>query len=281
MDDVRSSARAVREQEGGISQLVDRRTLGDGIGPNWNEVTFAALTAMAVTEQTDMDENFQQMSDSLLTITPTLIGISTFITDRLRKLMNKTAFASTGGLAMNAIIRKMDQDGCTALDGFTTSLAGAGTTLTSGHISTAVRRISSNATEPGKGPFYAVLHGYQIKDLEDELVAGVGSYPVPEGVTARVFADGYRGRVGGASLFEDGNITIDSSDDAKGGVFAGGTDGALVLVMEREIDAKDKYLPEKGGGGTAVYIYAGYAYGERSAGNWGYEIYSDAATPTS
>jgi hypothetical protein len=281
MDDVRSSARAIREQVGGISQLVDRRYLGDGLGPNWNEVTYAQLTAMAVTEQTDMDENFQQLSDSLLTIIPSMIGISTFITDRVKSLMNGTAFAATGGLAMNAIVRKMDKDGLTVLDGATTSLCGAGTTLTSGHIGAATSRISGNATEIFKPPFYAVLHGYQIKDIEDELKASVGVYPVTDGITATVFANGYRGKVANAQIFEDGNITPDSSDDAKGGVFAGGTDGAIVLVMKRDIDVKGKYMENIGGGGNAVYIYVDYAYAERSAGNGLYEIYSDATTPTS
>ncbi len=277
LDDVRSSARSVREYEGKMTQLVDRRYLGDGIGLNWNEVTYAQLTAMSVTEQTDMDDNFQQLSDSLLTITPTMVGISTFITDRLRSVMNKTAYAETGSLAMNAIVRKMDTDGITMLDGFSTSLCGAGTTLTSGHISAALARISSNTTEPGSPPYNIVLHGYQIKDIQDEVVAGVGTYNVADGLTARVFTEGFKGMLFGGRLFEDGNITIDASADAKGGVFA---QNALVLVMKRDIDAKEKYMPNIGGGGNAVYIYVDYAYGER-LDVWGCEIYSDATAPTS
>jgi len=263
-----------------MSQLVDRRYLGDGLGPNWNEVSYSQLTAAAVTEQTDLDDNCQQLADSLLTITPTMIGISTFLTDRLKAMMNKTGYAEIGGLAMNAILRKIDEDGLTVLDSATTSLCGAGSTLTSGHISAATSRITGNATEPGKPPIYCVLHGYQIKDIADELIAGVGTYPIEDGITATVFKEGYRGvtNAGGAKIFEDGNITIDSSDDAKGGVFA--KDG-IVLVMKRDIDAKEKYMPNIGGGGNAVYIYVDYAYGERSSGNWLYEIYSDATAPTS
>jgi hypothetical protein len=278
LDDVRSSARQIREYEGKMSQLVDKRYLGEGIGLNWNEVSYAALTAMAVTEQTDMDDNFQQLGDSLLTITPTLIGISTFITDRVKQVMNKTAYAATGGLAMNAIIRKMDEDGLTVLDGATTSLCGAGTTLTSGHIAAAKSRISSNATEPGNPPYYAVLHGYQIKDIADEIIASVGTYPVTDGLTARVFEEAVVGKCGGCTIVEDGNITIDSSADAKGGVFA---KEGIVLVMERDVQVKGVRKENLGGGGEAVYVYAGYAYGERSSGNWVFEIYSDATAPTS
>ncbi len=278
LDDVRSSARSVREYEGKMSQIVDKRYLGDGIGLNWNEVTYAQLTAMDVTEQTDMDDNFQQLADSLLTITPTMIGISTFITDRLKAVMNKTAYAETGGLAMNAAIRKMDEDGLTVLDDATTSLCGAGTTLTSGHIAAAKSRISSNVTEPGNPPYYFVGHGYQIKDIQDEVIAGVGTYNLAEGLTARVWTEGFQGMCAGCMVIEDGNISIDSAADAKGGVFA---KEAIVLVMKRDINAKEEYKPNIGGGGNAVYIYVDYAYGERSAGNWLYEIYSDATAPTS
>lgn len=282
LDDVRTSARIINEYEGVMAQLADRQYLGDGIGNSWNEISYAQLTASAITEQTNMDENFSQISDSLLTITPTMIGVSTFLTDRLKKMMNRTGYAQIGVLAANSIIRKIDKDGITALDGATTSLGGAGTTLTSGYISAGSSRITGNATEPGVPPIYCVLHGFQIKDISDELIAGVGTYVVDsqDGLTPRVFKEGYRGvtNAGGAMIFEDGNITIDSSDDAKGGVFA---KKGLVLVMERDIDVKEKYMPNIGGGGNAVYVYAAYAYGERSSGNWLYEIYSDATAPTS
>ena len=39
LPDVISSARIVREQEGDMPQLVEKQTLGEGIGLSWNEVT--------------------------------------------------------------------------------------------------------------------------------------------------------------------------------------------------------------------------------------------------
>ena len=45
LDDVRSSARIVREFEGVVPQLCDKKTLGEGIGLSWQEITYAALTA--------------------------------------------------------------------------------------------------------------------------------------------------------------------------------------------------------------------------------------------
>ena len=237
----------------------------------------AQLTAQAITETTILD-NPQQISDSLRTITPTVTGIQTLITDRVASRLNPKAYAQLGSLAQNAIQRKKDEDGLTVLDGATTSLPGAGNTLTSGHIAAAVYRISSNETEPGNPPYRCVLHGFQIKDIFDEIVIGIGTYNVPEGLTARVFAEGFRGQIANAQIYEDGNISIDDDDDAKGGVFA---QEAIILVQGRSSRATSVRREDIGAGATVVYLYDEYAYGERSAGNWLYEILSDATAPTS
>ena len=274
---MRQEARTVREYEGVMPQLVDKKTLGEGMGLDWNEITYAQLVAQAVTESTELN-NPQQISDTLLTITPTVVGIETLITDRVMKRISKNGLAKIGALAQQAIQRKKDEDGLVVLDGATTSLCGAGTTLTSGHITAAKNRISSNVTEPGNPPYRAVLHGYQIKDITDEIIAGVGTYNVSDGLTARVFAEGFSGMIGGAQVYEDGNITIDSAADAKGGVFA---QEGIVLVQGRSPWILTKERPEIGGGAASVYHYDEYAYGERSSGNWLYEIYSDATAPSS
>ena len=272
-----ASARIIREDEGVMVQAATQVTLGEGEGISWNEISLAQLTAQAVSETTNLD-NAQQIADTLFTITPTQVGILVVITDRTAKRISKNVFAKTGALAQNAVQRKKDEDGLTVLDGATTSIPGSGsTTLSFGHIAAAVTRISGNATEPGKPPFICVLHGYQIKDIYDELVAGIGTYNIPEGMSARALQDGFRGRVSQAQIFEDGNISI-ASNQAKGGVFA---KEAIVLVQgtsPRAVIVRDEFL---GGGASKMVYYDEYAYGERSSGNWLFEIFSDATAPTS
>ena len=271
-----ASARIVREQEGVMPQLVEKVTLGEGVGLSWNEVSYAQLTAQAVTETTELD-NPQQLSDTLITITPTVVGIETVITDRVAARITKNGYAKLGALAQNAMQRKKDDDGLTVLDGFSNSYCGAGETLTSGHIGAAMALIKGNASEPGKPPYRCVLHSYQIHDIEDELIAGVGTYNVGEGLTARVFSDGFRGMIAGAQIYEDGNITEDATNDMIGGVFA---QEAIVLVQgraPRAVAVRDEAL---GGGATKVYHYDEYAWGER-LDTWGVEVISDMSVPTS
>jgi len=271
-----ASARIVREFEGIMPQLVEKQTLGEGTGLSWHEVKFDRLTAQPVTETTKLD-NPQQLSDSLFTVTPTVCGIETCITDRVAARISKNAYAKIGALHQNAMQRKKDEDGLDMLDGFSNSYCGAGSTLTSGHIAAAMALIQGNATEPGKPPFRCVLHPYQIHDIEDQIVAGVGTYNLGEGLTARVFSEGFKGMIAGAQVYPDGNISIDASTDAKGGVFA---QDAIVLVQGRSprvVTVRDEAL---GGGATKLYHYDEYAYGER-LDTWGTEIYSDCTVPTS
>lgn len=277
LDDVRSSARITREYEGVVPQLVDKQTLGEGIGLSWNEITYAQLVAQAITETTELD-NPQQITDTLLTITPAVVAIETFITDRVRARINKKGFAKIGQLGQNAMQRKKDEDGLVLLaSGTTTSEPGAGNTLTSSYIASASYNITSNTTEPGMKPIRCVLHGFQLKDIYDELVAGVGTYVVDEGMTARVFSNKFDLPIAGAEVYEDGNISIDGDADAIGGVFA---QEGIVLVQGRAPRVVDVRNEKRGGGGWHVYHYDEYAYGIRSS-SWIYRMKSDATAPTS
>jgi len=277
LDDVRSSARIVREQEGNLSQLVEKQTLGEGIGLDWKELKYDKLVAQAVTETTELD-NPQQIADSVITITPTVVGIETFITDRVRARIVKIGLSKIGQLGQNAIQRKKDEDGLVLFASATgTSDPGAGVTLSSGYIASAAANIRGNTTEPGHDPIRCVLHPFQIHDLFNELIAGVGTAVVDEGPTARVFQQGFNLPVAGCEIYPDGNIAIDGGGDAKGGVFA--KDG-IVLVQGRAARIISVRNEKRGGGGEHVYHYDEYAYGIRLS-NWVYLMESDATAPTS
>jgi len=276
LDVVVASARNIREQPGGMPQLVDRITLAEGTGLSWKEIDLAKLTAQSITETTFLD-NPQHFVDTAITVTPTVIGIHTLVTDRVAARISTHTFSRMGQLAQNSIERKKDIDGLTVLDGATTSLGSSGSALQSGHIAAAKNRISSNTTEPGMPPYRTVLHGFQIKDIQDEVVAGVGTYPLESGLTVDVFRGGFQGMLFSTQIFENGNITI-TSNAAKGGVFA---QESIVLVQGRSPRTETRREPHIGGGATSIFLYDEYAYGERSPGNWLFEIFTDATAPTS
>ena len=271
-----NEARQIREQEGVMTQVVDVHTLGEGIGLSWNEVSFDKITAQTVTEITELD-NPQQIVDNLLTVTPQVVGITHVLTDRVAARISANAFAQIGTLGQNAIMRKADSDGLTILDSATTVFGAAGTTLTSGHVSAATNGIQGNATEPGPPPFRFVHHPFTIKDIQDEIVAGLGTYPIESGLTARVFTQGFRGMAFEAQVFKAGNLTIDTANDAKGGVFS---EMGIVFIRgsaPRIIPVRNEKL---GGGAVELVHWDEYAFGIRQQA-WIRELYMDATAATS
>src|SRR3990167_9739250 len=221
-----ADARIVREFEGVWQRTTDSKRLREGTGTTWNEISLAGLEASDITETT-INNNPQQVADTILTGTPQMVQIMVKITDRTYRRIADVVESKIGTLAGNAMARKKDDDYTTLFATFGTGASpGAGQPISFGHISAAVNRTTSNRTEPATGNVYTILRGEQIYDIQQEITAGIGTYTVPNGMTEQVFKSGFRGSVSGSHVFEDGDIAIGASgaQDARGGTHA--RDGA-------------------------------------------------------
>lgn len=273
-----ADARIIREYEGVYQRTCDMVKLKEGTGLDWNEISLSALTAQGISETTILD-NPQQLQDTLFTIEPIMTGIMLRITDRTYRRIVNVVEGKIGSLAGNAMSRRKDQDYLTLFSTFGTGASpGSGNPLSFGHITAAVNRIKSNTTEPSVSAIHTVLHGFQIKDLQDEIVSGIGTYVVPAGMTEDVYKRGWSGTIASSNVWEDGHITIDSTPDARGATHA---QEAVVMVQGANLRTENRRRPDFGGGADEVFMYDEYALGERSAGNWAYTMFSDATAPTS
>ena len=293
LDVVTSSARIVREFEGVMTQAVDRITLRENIGISWREVDLAKLTAQDITESTVLD-NPQKISDTLFQVTPTVIGIHTVITDRVRMRVSSETLAQMGRLAQNAIERLKSQRGHSILSSASTDLGNTSNPLLSAFIAAGVARIRGNSNEPGMPPFQVVLHPFGVHDIWAEIVTGVmpddtaanrvvSGFPTDGTTTASrpgdagsVFQNGFRGNVAGASVMEDGLLST-SGNKSTGGVFA---KEGIVLLQGFAPRTYTERMNNLGGGAEVLYIYDEFAYGERSSGNWVFGLSHDATAPT-
>ena len=273
-----ASARITREQEGDMVGLVERRNLGEGTGDTWHEVSYAKITAMAVTETTEND-NIQVLSDTDFNIKPTMVQIATMLTDKVTRNITKNGLRELAQLSQNAMQRKKNQDGLTTIDSTgSTQLGSAGSSLTFGLVAAAVANISGNTTEPGNAPYRFVGHPFQIKDIYDQFTAPIGTYDIGSGSeTFKVFQRGFKGMISNAEVFENGDLSIDSDVDAKAGCFA---KEGIVLVQEMSPKMEVERMPRKGGGSNVVTHTDSYAYGIRQ-NQWVHEIIADATAPTS
>lgn len=272
------SARITREYEGTYKRTCEVQKLDDNTGLSWEEITLGQLTAQSITETTKLD-NPQAITDSIITLTPVMTGVEICVTDRTYRRLPKKVLAKMGGLAQNAIERLADEDYLSLAASATTTLGTTGTTLSHGVIAAGAVRIKSNVTEGAIGPIYFVDHGYPIKDLADEIRAGVGTYAIPAGMTEDVYRKGFIGMtIDGVNIFEDGNVTVDSTPDARGILHA---KEGVVHVKGKSAWTETRRRPDLGGGADEMFYYDEYVFGERGAGLWLFGVLADATAPTS
>ncbi len=274
-----ADARIIREYDGTWQRTCDVRTQEEGTGLNWIENSIAQIAAMDITETTN-NENAQQLADTLLQVEPTMVQILLKITDRTYRKIAKIVSSKFGPLAGNAMSRKKDEDYLSLFPSFSDATdPGAGQIFTAGNISASKAQITSNVTEPTDSPVFAILHGFQIKDVQDEIIDGTSAtLPVPSGISQDWFVNGLSGVIFGVTIFEDGNITI-SGTDATGAVHA---KEGVVAVNGMTIKTEERRDPAFGGGADEMFMTDEYAFVERGSANpWAFQQTSDATAPTS
>ncbi len=281
LPEIVADARIIKEFEGTWMRTTDVKRQTPNTGLNWTEFALSQLSGQNITESTN-NQNFQQLSGTLLSIEPTMSQIIIKITDRTFRKIASVVKGKFGSLAGNAMARKQDEDYLALFSTFATGTSpGAGNPISFGHIAAAANRVKSNVTEPTNAEVFSVLHGFQIKDIQDEVVAGVGTYPIPVGMTEDVFRKGFAGTVAGSNVFEDGNITIDSADDANAATHSReGVVAAIGMEIKQETD-RDIFF---GGGADVISLVNEYAFVERKSGTtqvWAFLHISDALAPTS
>ncbi|KKN06323.1 hypothetical protein LCGC14_1078500 [marine sediment metagenome] len=276
-----ADTRIKMEYEGSWRRTCDIKKQEEGTGLSWTEFTLDKLSRQAITETAD-NRNFQQLSGSLQAIEPTMNQILIKITDRTYRKLSKNVSSDFGPLSANAMNRGDDEDYLATFSTFaTTNSPGAGNPMSFGYIASAVTNIQGNTTEPNDTEVYSVLHPFQKKDIQDEVLAGVGTYTVPVGLTADTFRKGFSGTVAESNLFTDGNITIDSSSDANGATHSRmGVIAAIGMDIKHETD-RDIYF---GGGADVISLTNELAFAERKSSGtqvWAYRHLSDCTAPTS
>ena len=134
---------------------------------------------------------------------------------------------------------------------------------------------------PAPTPRAAVHHPYVLLDLVDVLTPTVpgGTTPAttPGSMTDEVLRNYLMGRLFGINIYEDGNLDITTNaNSGKGGVFATGRGGSLVLATADEWDV----YPEDDASlrATELNVVGEYGVGEYLAG-WIVELFNDSTTP--
>ena len=283
-----AEAKLTLRREGLMKGLVKRVTLGRGNGLTYNVPTWSAVTVLDLVQGQDLAQA-QAVTDANFAVVVAEIGGQIFFSDALEMALKEDVMREFGRALANVYAQAIDIDITEDMDTLTTSLGGAGTTAIIGRLLAAATRLEAT-NRPTEGPLSCVLHPFQYHAIAEDLAGLSGGRwinatgtPAVErsfgasvnGLSQELVERYWVGKLAGVNVYHDRNIAVDASDDAKGGMFAR---DALVSVMyeeprtrpQRDESLRGMELNYVGWHGSGVYD-----------GAWGFELYSDASTPSS
>jgi hypothetical protein len=218
-------ARYTAEFNAPMLQLVEHFRLGKG-EKQIDVPKVGQFTAQAVGDGVDIVDE-QDIGMTIVTLTTSEVGLKIILTDKLVRQMNEDTFRMVGRQAGDAMARKKDGDLLalfSALNG-ATDLGSSGRDMELGNVSVLIGHAQSNKFPK---PWAIVQHPWAVMHVAMSVfgyaggsAGGAAGAALPSEYSQKLLKDFYSGvSVGGTPLFHDGNLSVDSSDDAIGAVFS-------------------------------------------------------------
>lgn len=279
-----ASRYTMQEKPGVMKGSIRNETLPENSGPSVNIPKYGQVTTYALTEGVDMQQA-QQITDTLMTLTPTEFGAQVVLTDLMLMTVKDEFFRVAGKILGESFDRQQDQTLCDDCDNYSVALGSAGTALTLGHVMAGHASIKYNAPangtagrggEPAPDPVFFVGTPSMLHTLAKNMVGGMGATANTQVTPNTKYAGFELAQVPGLMIKSDINFNKDTSDDVKAGLFS---KEANILVqlgggpsVEKQRDASLR--------GWELNFVGRWARGEYSDA-WGREMLFDSALPTS
>jgi hypothetical protein len=265
-----STARYTEEHNAPAMNLIEKFTLGKGN----KQVTVPKVGQMSMSDLVDGLDIVDEESIGMTTVdlTASEVGAKVILTDKLIRQSAQNVFSIIGRQLGDGMARKKDVDVLALYSGFSTDIGAAGRSMSLANVSASVayakgKKFGSNV--------YIVQHPFAVWDVANTAVTASATYPVPAGWSADLLGNFFSGLrpINGVPIFEDGNITIDSSDDAVGVI---ADRSALAVLMSQ--DTRTERQRDASLRATEVVITADYGVFELDDSK-GAALTLDAGTP--
>jgi hypothetical protein len=265
-----ATARYTEEHNAPAMNLIEQFTLPKGS----KQVTVPKVAQMEMSDLVDGQDIIDEEDIGMTTVdlTAAEVGAKIIITDKLARQSSENVFSMIGRQLGDGMARKKDGDVIALYSGFSTDIGAAGRAMSLANVSAVV------AYAKGKKfgtQVYIVQHPFAVWDIANTAVTASSTYPVPAGWSADLLGNFFSGLrpINGVPIFEDGNITIDSSTDAIG-VCA---DKSALAVL-KSVDIKKETERDASMRATEVIITADYGVFELDDSK-GVALTLDAGTP--
>ena len=265
-----SSARYTEEHNAPAMNLIEQFTLPKGS----KQVTVPKVASMDMSDLVDGQDIIDEEDIGMTTVdlTAAEVGAKIIITDKLARQSAENVFSIIGRQLGDGMARKKDKDVLALYSGFSTDIGAAGRSMSLANVSATVAYAKGNKFG---SQVYIVQHPFAVWDIANTAVTASATYPVPHGWSEDLLGNFFSGLrpINGVPIFEDGNISIDSSDDAIG-VCADKT----ALAVLKSVDTRTERQRDASLRATEVVITADYGVFELDDSK-GVALTLDAATP--
>jgi hypothetical protein len=265
-----ATARYTEEHNAPAMNLIEQFNLPKGN----KQVTVPKVGQMSMSDLQDGIDIIDEEDIGMTTIdlTASEVGAKIIITDKLSRQSAQNVFSIIGRQLGDGMARKKDVDVLALYSGFSTDIGAAARTMSLTNVSAVVAYAKGNKFG---SQVYIVQHPFAVWDIANEGATSSATYPIPAGYSADLLGNFFSGLrpLNGVPIFEDGNITIDSSDDAVG-VCADKT----ALAVLKSVETRTERQRDASLRATEVVITADYGVFELDDSK-GVALTLDASTP--
>jgi hypothetical protein len=208
-----AASRYTEEHNAPAMALIESFTLPKGS----KQVTVPKVGQMSMSDLVDGQDIIDEEDIGMTTVdlTASEVGAKIILTDKLVRQSAENVMSIVGRQLGDGMARKKDTDVVSLYSGFSTDRGTAGSGMTLANLSAVIAYAKGNKFG---SQVYINHHPFTVWDVANTAVTASTTYPVPKGWTEDLLGNFFSGLrpINGVPIFEDGNITIDSSDDAVG-----------------------------------------------------------------
>ena len=247
-----AAARYTEEHNAPAMALIESFNLPKGA----KQVTVPKVGQMSMSDLVDGQDIIDEEEIGMTTVdlTASEVGAKIILTDKLVRQSAPNVMSIVGRQLGDGMARKKDTD----VHALYSSLNG-GTTLGAAAASMSLANTAGAIAYAKANKFgsqvYILQHPNAVFDIANTAVTASSTYPVPAGWSAELLGNFFSGLrpLNGVPIFEDGNLSVDSSDDAIGVI----ADKSALAVL-KSVDTRTERQRDASLRATEVVLTADY-----------------------
>ena len=210
-----AAARYTEEHNAPAMALIESFDLPKGA----KQVTVPKVGQMSMSDLTDGQDIVDEEDIGMTTVdlTAAEVGAKVILTDKLVRQAADNVMSIVGRQLGDGMARKKDTDVHALYSGLNggTTLGAVAKPMSLANVSGAIAYTKANKFG---SQVYILQHPNAVFDIANTAVTASSTYPVPAGWSEDLLGNFFSGLrpLNGVPIFEDGNLSIDSSDDAIG-----------------------------------------------------------------